>query len=316
MEFLDKAGVETLWAKVKSIVPTDVVKLGAINQMTNYKPFEFRSTAEGATYGACFHTSGNHWRIRTGLFSNLEQNIVMDIDCANPFNTKLNQTILNKRNIENGYDGTTSGFSQWAWGVADSNRDDNTAYMTIHKPSAGTSGTGKAPLKMNQTDGTILALGLGDTQAFIGWDYAKNANHRNIRVGAGNKDMLNWNYWLVTYNSDDTNVSITGNVTATAFFESSDKNLKENIEDISNDKIANANNISFKSFNFKEDKDKTTKYGVIAQEVEEAGLNELVSEDEQHSKCVDYTSLLCLKMQAMEEKIKRLEEKIAMLENK
>lgn len=305
MEFLDKDGVKTLWAKVKSIVPTDAVRLGVINQMTNYKPFEFRSTAEGATYGACFHNSGNHWRIKTGLFSNIEQNVVIDVDCV-AGKAKVNGVQLYMGSPAASYNWSSSGFSSYAFGET---RDLTKAYVSVIKPNTRTI---TPPFNMAKTDGTVIAAGNADTHMVIACDYESPAsgNRAGCRIGAGNNDKLNWCRKVVFYDSNESSI------TASAFYESSDKNLKENIEEICKDKVANVNNISFKSFNFKEDKDKTTKYGVIAQEVEEAGLNELVSEDEQHSKCVDYTSLLCLKMQAMEEKIRQLEEKIARLENK
>ena len=305
MEFLDKAGVETLWAKVKSIVPTDAVRLGAVNQMTSYKPFEFRTTAESATYGACIHASANHWRVRTGPFSNMEQNIVIDVDCV-AGKAKINGVQLNKLDPTASYNWSSSGFSSYAFGET---RDLNKAYISVLKPQSTTI---TPPFNMGQTDGTVIAAGNADTHMIIACDYPSPSTMATAgcRIGAGNNDKLNWCRKVVFYDSNESSI------TASAFYESSDKNLKENIEEICKDKVANVNNISFKSFNFKEDKDKTTKYGVIAQEVEEVGLNELVSEDEQHSKCVDYTSLLCLKMQAMEEKIRQLEEKIAMLENK
>ena len=93
-------------------------------------------------------------------------------------------------------------------------------------------------------------------------------------------------------------------ITATGFYESSDINFKDNVKIIDEDDIKKVNEVQLKQFNFKNDS--TTKYGVIAQEVEKAGLNNLVSEIDGH-KTVDYISLLILKIQALENRVKELE---------
>jgi hypothetical protein len=57
-------------------------------------------------------------------------------------------------------------------------------------------------------------------------------------------------------------------------------------------------------------------YGVIAQEVENAGLNELVHTDEEGYKAVDYTSLFMLKIAYLESYCSMLNLRVAELENK
>lgn len=94
-------------------------------------------------------------------------------------------------------------------------------------------------------------------------------------------------------------------ITAGSFYESSDVNLKENIKPIEIDVVNAVNCLSLKQFNFKGDD--TTKYGVIAQEVEAVGLNNLVKKDEDGKKSVDYISLLILKIEALEKRIAKLE---------
>lgn len=95
-------------------------------------------------------------------------------------------------------------------------------------------------------------------------------------------------------------------VYALAFYESSDVSLKENIVPITKDATDAVDCLTFKQFNFKDDKDKTTKYGVIAQEVEAVGLGNLVK-DNGETKSVDYISLLILKIEALEKRIAKLE---------
>jgi hypothetical protein len=59
-------------------------------------------------------------------------------------------------------------------------------------------------------------------------------------------------------------------------------------------------------FNYISDETKRDTYGVIAQEAEANGLNELIYTDENGNKAVDYTSLLILKIGFLENEIKLL----------
>ena len=104
---------------------------------------------------------------------------------------------------------------------------------------------------------------------------------------------------------------------AKAFYESSDERLKENIQPITEEIIAKAASVEIKQFNFKSDENKTAKYGVIAQEVEKEGLENLISVNgDEGLKSVDYTSLLCLKIKALEDKLEKMEKEIQELKNK
>lgn len=100
-------------------------------------------------------------------------------------------------------------------------------------------------------------------------------------------------------------INATNNITASAFYESSDKNLKEDITSIS--AIDLARNIQLKEFRFKADGIK--RYGVIAQDLLEEGLDNLVSTKNNHL-TVDYISLLCLKIAQLEEEIKKIKMKL------
>jgi len=110
-------------------------------------------------------------------------------------------------------------------------------------------------------------------------------------------------------------VCVSGDITASRAIYSSDIKLKENIKPIDVDKISKANKIKLKSFNFKDDEEKRETYGVIAQEVEEIGLNELVHLKKDGNLGVDYTSLLILKNAYLENKCEELSDKINRLEN-
>ena len=126
------------------------------------------------------------------------------------------------------------------------------------------------------------------------------------------------------------NVSVTGTITATQAIYSSDINLKENIKRVDNQELDNVALIEYKSYNFKNDESKHKVYGVIAQEVQDAGLNELVYTNDDGTLAVDYTSLMILKLAKLtkdsdtllgffvhlQNKIEELEQKVKELENK
>ena len=109
-------------------------------------------------------------------------------------------------------------------------------------------------------------------------------------------------------------VCITGTVTATGAIYSSDRNLKENIKFVEREDINKVKNIFTKSFNFKDDDTKRKVYGVIAQEVQDAGLNELVHTKDDGTLAVDYTSLLILKAAYLEDFCAMLNGRIVELE--
>lgn len=112
------------------------------------------------------------------------------------------------------------------------------------------------------------------------------------------------------------NVTTTGEITASGAIYSSDRDLKENIQFIGIDDINKVKNIPTRSFNFKDDESKRKTYGVIAQEVQDANLNELVHVKDDGKLGVDYTSLYALKIAYLENMCNELNGKIVELENK
>jgi hypothetical protein len=141
-----------------------------------------------------------------------------------------------------------------------------------------------------------------------------NTRLDTITIPTSIDNLSNWNGTCINLPH---NVCVTGTITASGAIYSSDKNLKENIVSLKGnksifDKVADVDVVSF---NFKDDENKNTKYGVIAQDVQKAGLDELVYENNGNLG-VDYTSLLMLKIAYLEDTIKNLTEKIEKLENK
>lgn len=100
-------------------------------------------------------------------------------------------------------------------------------------------------------------------------------------------------------------IKTTRSVYASAFYENSDIRLKENVHSI--DQIDLLKNVDLVQFNFKNDQNK--KYGVIAQQLEQVGLQNLVYENN-GNKAVDYISLLVLEIQRLRNEIGELKQEI------
>ena len=112
--------------------------------------------------------------------------------------------------------------------------------------------------------------------------------------------------------SAGSNISAEGSIIAAAFYENSDKSLKQNIIDILDTDLYKISNIKFKEFEFKNES--TKKYGVIAQDLQEVGLNNLIKEIQAENESyltVDYISLLCLKVSQLEQEINKLKKLIS-----
>ena len=90
------------------------------------------------------------------------------------------------------------------------------------------------------------------------------------------------------------------------FFQTSDARFKKNIKNVSFDKALMSNKIEIKQFNYNDDETNRLVYGIIAQEAEENGLDEIVYTDETDRKAVDYTSLTMLKLAYLENENKLL----------
>lgn len=103
-------------------------------------------------------------------------------------------------------------------------------------------------------------------------------------------------------------VSVSGTVTSTGFYESSDINLKKNIQDIS----TYTNIPEIHSFEWKLDGKKS--YGFIAQELE-TNYPELIAENSDGSKVVNYDAALALVVGKLMKKIEYLENEISALKN-
>ena len=228
------------------------------------------------------------------------------------------------------FDGSSYGLLISNEGIWKSGNVDNEVFFTDGTTgtvvrSVAINGTGNAIVnaafenaRLNLTKGTISAGTSGITQSEADGRYVNisgdtmtgDLNVTGHTVNAQTIDVTNVEALQINISGNTNNNAINvnnGGVTAKAFYESSDISLKQNIAPITKEATDAVDCLTFKQFNFKDDKDKTTKYGVVAQEVEAAGLSNLVSANEEGVKSVDYISLLILKIEALEKRITELE---------
>lgn len=145
------------------------------------------------------------------------------------------------------------------------------------------------------TIGTYIDISNYATKSYVDSAVSGSTPSGNYISKSGDSGMTG-NY---TYSSSS-------RITAGEFYETSDKNLKENILPISDEDLNKAANIDIIQFNFKGKEFK--KYGVIAQDLESVGLDNLVNTNKENVKSVDYISMLCLKIAELEKRIKELED--------
>lgn len=144
------------------------------------------------------------------------------------------------------------------------------------------------------SDKQIFSIGCGDSPT----------NRKNI-IAILNDGNIHTDLPKLILNNP---LEVKDTVTCTTLTQTSDRNLKKNISDISKDKLSQVKEIQCKSYQPKGENG--IKYGVIAQDLEENGLNELVHADKDGNKSVDYTSLLILMVKQLQNEVKRVKEQL------
>ena len=130
----------------------------------------------------------------------------------------------------------------------------------------------------------------------------------NISIPSSLSHLTDWSSNCLNVTN---NICVTGTITATGgMYTSSDEALKDDIHYIKGDEISRARKVNLKSFYYKSDASRRKTYGVIAQDVEKVGLEELVHYDENGMRAVDYIGLLLLKMAGLEKEIDILKHKL------
>lgn len=135
-----------------------------------------------------------------------------------------------------------------------------------------------------------------------------------VKIPTSLEHLTEWQSGCLTINN---NLCVTGQITTTGgVFSTSDERKKHDINLVDDDSKEKVKSVSLKSFRFNNDNTGRKVYGVIAQDVEAVGLEELVHTDENGDKAVDYTSFLILRIAYLEKVIGHLHYKLAMMEQK
>lgn len=216
-----------------------------------------------------------------------------------------------------------SGWNSWYTVLNTNNYTSYLGYIgttAVQSSSAAQALTGITTLDMN---GDLTIGAANNVDRFINFLTGSTRSWRIGYLGTGSGDA-NYLVFQTTktgtasdgwYNTlqlgcETLKATFGGNVYAAHFYESSDEQLKTNIQEIINsDKMP-----IIKEFDWKEDNSHS--YGLIAQELEEQGYSELVSTKDDGHKTVNYSAALSLIVGKLQVKIKELEKEIENLKNK
>ena len=217
--------------------------------------------------------------------------------------------------------GDASNAMTWAPGGATLNLKGNltaTGAATITGATIQTAATGKR-VKMT-SDGTIQFYSAADGALPSLYLYSNDAGPSYMGLSGGGYIILQGNgshieasdasaYIQIGPNAGPKSIINDDYIESPAFYENSDKRLKKNIEDIPLDTINKLISIKFKQFVFKTDGTGRIRYGVVAQDIVDEFPELVMESDKDKMLNVDYTSLLILKIEALEKRISELESK-------
>ena len=174
--------------------------------------------------------------------------------------------------------------------------------------------SGLATLASNQSEFACGQYNKANTNQIFSVGIGTADNARKNAIYITTDGSISGDVQLTNGGTSMTGLKILGGIQATngmiapTYLNSSDERLKKDIETISENDIDKVKNVDLKSYAFKSDNSKH--FGVIAQDVERAGLEELVVSSTEGIKSVDYISLLILKIAELENEIKNLKEQI------
>ena len=171
------------------------------------------------------------------------------------------------------------------------------------------------PTCVNHLNRHKITFSKGSVSAFTSQTYDPGKDCDNtaetINIPTSIDELSNWNGTCISLPH---NVCVDGTVTASGAVYSSDRRLKENIRELTDHDLDTVERIKLKKFNFISDKSKTTTYGVIAQELRNIGMANIVHTNDEGYYGVDYTSLFILEIASLKREIQRLKNRVSELE--
>lgn len=181
-----------------------------------------------------------------------------------------------------------------------------TGKLNFNVPNSSISTVGiKRNLSLSSMFNEICMSGMSDTELWV--NYRKNHLEHAPSV-------FRWGDGSLGGFASHEIQSLTahGTVEATTITQTSDRMQKRNIRAICKDDVSRIRAVRLVEYRFKKDKSNRKRYGVIAQDLEKAGLRCLVLEGEDGKKTVDYISMLCLKIEELTARIEALKSGVPM----
>ena len=192
-----------------------------------------------------------------------------------------------------------------------------------YDPISGSSMTAYTPTDASHINRNTLTMNYGRPASDASTKYdpgsgtvntTTTARTTTVTIPNSLEHLTNWENDCLTI---DNNLCVSGKITAGAgVFSTSDKRKKHDIKAIDDESKEKVKTVSLKSFRYNDDNTERKTYGVIAQDVEAVGLEELVYTDENGDKSVDYVSFLTLRIAYLEKMVSHLHYKLAMIEKK
>ena len=215
-----------------------------------------------------------------------------------------------------------SGITTFAANVTFSGWGTSTSVVSLSSPSqyyfatSYNEGTTYAPelIIANNGDSGLNKVYIGRTTSggtcctYIGTVSAQKGNGVHyIQIGgykaSGYDSTSNYIGGVASYATQSLGIYCATTFYSTAAYSSSDVNRKQNIEAISEAKKAALEKVEFKEFEYKANPG-VKHVGVIAQELQELGLDDVISTDNEGMLTVDYNSLFALKLAQLDAAIK------------
>lgn len=198
----------------------------------------------------------------------------------------------------------------WYYHHDDSDTYNNFGYIGLYSHASTIAFGATNSTAAGSGNGGVVAIGYPESYMHTG-SWANNFQDYTLSVKGNVRIEGDISYSGQIVHSDthimNTDLTVNGNVTANTFTATSDENKKEDIETISDatNKLASLRGVSFK---LKDDEEKKTHYGVVAQELEKV-FPDMVN-GEEGDKSVAYMEIIGVLI----ETVKDLKQRIEVLE--
>lgn len=313
--------------KLNQVVAGNTAKHDVVNGAKDIDGNLVNPTTDGGkTNGAGFAINTSAFALTGGnpTFSSVTVN--NDVHINGKIHTSFNCAGITSTTVNDAICELAASTGQTAYKLTSASGDVKSASARTnytYDPISGSSLTSYTPTDASHINRNTLTVEYGRPSSTAAAKYDPGSGTVNttttsrtttVTVPSSLAHLSEWDGNCLTINN---NLCVSGTITtASGVFSTSDERKKHDInliDDMSKEKVKS---VSLKSFRFNDDNTNRKVYGVIAQDVEAVGLEELVHTDENGDKAVDYTSFLTLRIAYLEKIINHLHYKLAMMEQK